>query len=123
MIKWEEAMSNRYAQCEAEWNEINEWLALYKEVGSKIDPETAEVSCRYTNLEDPYGLWPDLVENGDCVERVAFARLLETDIWVMFDHLPETTYARLDERFRERLAQLPDLGELELYQSASANLV
>ena len=33
-----------------------QWLAVRKEAGLKIDPETAEVSCEHGSVRDPYGL-------------------------------------------------------------------
>ena len=39
------------------------WLAIRKEAGLKIDPETAEVECVYALTLDPYGVYPDLLPN------------------------------------------------------------
>jgi hypothetical protein len=40
-----------------------EWLAIRKEAGLKIDPETAEVCWRYARVGDPYGVFPGLRKN------------------------------------------------------------
>ena len=39
--------------------EIEKWLAIRKEAGLKIDPETAEVDWDYGNDFDPYGVWDE----------------------------------------------------------------
>ena len=41
---------------------VEEWLAIRKEAGTTIDPQTAEVMCRYGITTDPYGVYPDLSE-------------------------------------------------------------
>jgi hypothetical protein len=46
---------------------IEEWLAIRKEAGLKIDPETAEVCWRYAQVLDPYGVFPELAKEYDCV--------------------------------------------------------
>jgi hypothetical protein len=38
--------------------ELEEWLAIRKEAGLKIDPETAEVDWNYGLTLDPYGVYP-----------------------------------------------------------------
>ena len=50
------------------------WLAIRKEAGLKIDPETAEVTWRYAHTCDPYGVYPDLPEEYQQVGREYFAR-------------------------------------------------
>jgi hypothetical protein len=75
-----------------------EWLAIRKEAGLKIDPETAEVCWCWAQVADPYGVFPELSEEWDCVGRVYFARSPESDIWVCFHDLPETTLTALRQR-------------------------
>ena len=41
-------------------DERKAWLAIRKEAGRKIDPETAEVDWIYAQTLDPYGVYPDL---------------------------------------------------------------
>jgi hypothetical protein len=36
------------------------WLAIRKQAGFQIDPDTAEVEWTYTQTLDPYGVEPDL---------------------------------------------------------------
>jgi hypothetical protein len=70
---------------------IEEWLAIRKEAGLKIDPETAEVCWRYAQVLDPYGVFPELAKEYDCVGRQYFARSPESDVWVSFHDLPKAT--------------------------------
>ena len=42
--------------------DVEQWLAIRKEAGLKIDPETAEVIWNYTQTLNPYGVCPDLPE-------------------------------------------------------------
>jgi hypothetical protein len=37
---------------------VEEWLAIRKEEGLKIDPDTAEVNWHYAQTLDPYGVDP-----------------------------------------------------------------
>ena len=52
--------------------EIEEFLAIRKEVDRKIDSETAEVTWTYADVLDPYGLFPEY--ETVCVGREYFAR-------------------------------------------------
>jgi hypothetical protein len=70
-----------------------EFLAICKEAGLKIDPETAEVHWTYGSVVDPYGIFPPLEE--DNVGRNYFARSPGSDVWVLFDDMPETTETAL----------------------------
>jgi len=75
--------------------DVSEWLAIRKEAGLKIDPETAEVDWDYAQTLDPYGIDPDLPEELRQVGREYFARSPGSHIWVHFGDLPETTRAEL----------------------------
>jgi hypothetical protein len=68
-----------------------EWLAIRKEAGLRIDPATAEVSWHYAQVADPYGVLPERAEEWDCVGRQYFARSPESDVWVSFHDLPKAT--------------------------------
>ena len=68
---------------------VEQWLAIRKEEGLKIDSETAEVEWWYARVLDPYGVYPELEES--CVGREYFARAPGSDIWVCFGDLPEKT--------------------------------
>ncbi len=52
--------------------DVEQWLACRKEAGLKIDPETAEVCWEIALIADPYGVYPDLPEEMQCVGRVYF---------------------------------------------------
>jgi hypothetical protein len=83
---------------------VEQWLAIRKEEGLKIDPETAEVFWDHREMEDPYCVDPDLSEKGDQVGREYFARSPGSDIWVCFRDLPEGTASSLWEKHRSKLA-------------------
>lgn len=68
-----------------------QWLAMRKKEGLKIDPANAEVAWVYGLTLDPYGIHPDLPEELQQVGREYFARSPESDIWVSFGDLPEGT--------------------------------
>ena len=68
---------------------VEDWLAIRKQEGLKIDPSTAEVDWTYAQVLDPYGVHPELPEECDCVGRAYFSRRLGSDIWVEFGDLPE----------------------------------
>jgi hypothetical protein len=76
-----------------------QWLAVRKEAGLKIDPETAEVFWNYGQVLDPYGLY-ELTEEEKCVGRNYFARQPGSDVSVLFDELPDTVCDRLRARMR-----------------------
>jgi len=68
-----------------------EWLAIRKEAGLKIDPET-------------YGVHPDLPEEYRQIGREYFARSPGSDIWVSFDDLPDAIREALWEKKKRELA-------------------
>jgi hypothetical protein len=67
---------------------LEQWLAIRKEAGLKIDPETAEVYWEWGQILDPYGV-PDLSEEEQQIGRLYFARSPGSDIWVSFYDLPD----------------------------------
>jgi len=69
--------------------EYKEWLAIRKEAGRKIDPETAEVIWDYGSEIDPYGILPEVPGESGGIGRHYFARSPRSDIWVWFPHLPD----------------------------------
>jgi hypothetical protein len=94
--------------------EIEQWLAIRKEAGLKIDPETAEVDWSYGDTCDPYGVcdeW-ELPEEFYCIGREYFARSPGSDIWVHFDDLPRTVRKELWGRHRSQLAFPAGLQEV-----------
>jgi len=84
--------------------EIKNWLAIRKEAGLHIDPETAEVEWIYALTLDPYGIYPELPEEYRQVGREYFARSPGSDVWVEFGDLPEATRAALWKRHSSKLA-------------------
>jgi hypothetical protein len=90
---------------------VEQWLAIRKETGRKIDPETAEVDWVYAQTLDPYGVDPDLPEKYQQVGREYFARSPRRDVWVWFGDLPKATSEALWTRHKRSLAfpaGLPD---------------
>jgi hypothetical protein len=79
------------------------WLAIRKDAGLKIDPETAEVEWWYAQTMDPYGIYPELPEEL-CVGREYFARSPGSDIWVDFGDLPKATADALWKKHSSKLA-------------------
>ena len=75
--------------------DVDEWLAIRKEAGLKIDPMTAEVIWKYTLVLEPYGVL-ELPEEAQCIGRSYFARAPGSDIWVSFDDLPEQVRTELE---------------------------
>ncbi len=60
--------------------EAKKWLAIRREAGQKIDPETAEVTWVHAQVLDPYGLHPELPAVYDQIGREYFARAPDSDI-------------------------------------------
>jgi hypothetical protein len=83
---------------------VDQWLAIRKEEALKIDPSTAEVDWIYALTLDPYGVYPDLPEECQQVGREYFARRPGSEVWVVFDDLPEETRDALWERHKSKLA-------------------
>jgi hypothetical protein len=84
-------------------SKVEEWLAACKREAITIDPETAEVTWRYAQTFDPYGVDPGLPEEYQQVGREFFARRPAGDIWVWFGDLPRETQNRLVELHGLRL--------------------
>jgi hypothetical protein len=83
--------------------DVEQFRAIRREAGLKIDPETAEVDWIYAQTLDPYGL-EDLPEELQQVGREYFARAPGTDIWVHFHDLPKETADILWKKHRKKLA-------------------
>jgi hypothetical protein len=86
------------------------WHALLKIAGRQIDPENVEVHWRFGQVVDPYGVYPDLPPECDCVGRCYFARAPGTLVWVEFGDLPEATRQAL----WMRAGRLPSIIDDEL---------
>jgi hypothetical protein len=83
--------------------ETEQSLETRREAGSRIDPETAEVTWSYEQTLDPYGVYPDLPAECYQVGREYFARSPGSDIWVWFGDLPNETREQLCEMHRSQL--------------------
>jgi hypothetical protein len=91
---------------DAERAEDERWLAIRKEEGLKINPETAEVEWNYGLTCNPYGIldeweWPEEFHQ---VGREYFARSPGSDIWVHSNDLPDATCKALWKRHSGQLA-------------------
>jgi hypothetical protein len=71
--------------------------ALRRAAGRLIDPETAEIACHAVGVVDPYG---DLPYHEDNIAKDFFARVPETDLWIVSGDLPKATFHRICKRGR-----------------------
>jgi hypothetical protein len=78
-----------------------EWLAIRKEAGLHIDPETAELRWDYAEMSDPYCLYPMVEGPGQQVGREYFARSPGSDVWVWVGDLPDATADALGKRIEK----------------------
>jgi hypothetical protein len=76
-----------------------QWLAVRKEEGLRIDPEHAQISLEHGQVGNPYGLY-DLTDEGSCIGRNYFPRSLGSNVWVSFDDLPAAVCDRLWTRMK-----------------------
>ena len=53
------------------------WRALLEIAGHQIDPENAEIYWRFGQVVDPYGVYPDVPPECDCVGRFILLGILE----------------------------------------------
>jgi hypothetical protein len=60
----DEALNAALDQLAAQMNKpgVQEWLAIRKEAGQTLDPETAEVTWWYAHTLDPYGVCEEFPE-------------------------------------------------------------
>ena len=82
---------------------IEEFLAIRKAAGLKIEARSAEVMWCYAQTLDPYGI-DELPEECQQVGREYFARARGSDIWVWFGDLPQETRDALWEAHKHELA-------------------
>jgi hypothetical protein len=83
---------------------LDQWEAWRKAAGLHIDPETAEVLWDYRQVVDPYGIWPEIPEECDCIGRSYFARSPGMGVWIEFSDLPEATRDALWQKHKGQLA-------------------
>ncbi len=82
---------------------VDEWLAIRKQAGLEIDPDTAEVMWTYGYVIDPYGVYTDdLIEEEKCMGRIYFARSPGSEIWVSYYDLPVEILSALRGSEQER---------------------
>jgi hypothetical protein len=101
---------------------IEEFLAIRKAAGLKIEARSAEVTWCYAQTLDPYGIY-ELPEECRQVGREYFARAPGSDIWVWFGDLPQETSEALWEAHKHELAfpaGLP-LGLLRRHSNDNGN--
>ena len=86
---------------------VDQWFAIRKQAGLRIDPETAEVIWKYVQILDPYGVSRN--QSAECDEIVVgyFARSPGSDVWVWFGDIPEATVDALFERMKAEI-ESPD---------------
>jgi hypothetical protein len=87
-----------------------QWLAIRREAGLRIDPETAEVLWEYAQTFDPYGVNPGLPEQCQQVGREYSAGSPGSDIWTWFGDLPDATRTALWENTDQSWPFLQDFG-------------
>ena len=91
------------------------WLAIRKEAGLNIDPETAEVMWDYCYTIDPYNVYSDLHQEEKQIGREYFARAPGSNVWVNYGDLPDATLGALRGSEQERRSldddQIPWLSE------------
>lgn len=75
--------------------EVKDWLAIRKQAGEKIDPQTAVIFTMYVQVLDPYGVCKYFPPELSCIGPLAFVRSLESDIWICEYDLPESTRSAL----------------------------
>jgi hypothetical protein len=67
------------------------WQELLEFAGHQIDPENAEVCWSFAEVADPYGVYPNLAPEHDCIGRFYFARNSGSSVWIEFGDLPDAT--------------------------------
>jgi hypothetical protein len=92
--------------------EVEKWLAIRKEAGLHIDPDTAEVEWIYALTCDPYGVYPELPEEYQQVGREYFARSPGSDVWVEFGDLPKATQDALWQKLGRQPAKPGNVDSL-----------
>ncbi|CAJ0878816.1 hypothetical protein AMST5_03003 [freshwater sediment metagenome] len=92
---------------------VEEWLAIRKEEGLKIDPETAEATFIWTHTVDPYGVHPNLPPESQQIGREYFARNKGSDIWVSRDDIPDEIWEKIVRKHRGQSASPVRLSGFE----------
>ena len=96
------------------------FIAVRKEEGRKIDPETAEVMWSFADANDPYNIDP--LPEFICVGRTYYARRPGSDTWVDFNDLPTATCDALWEKHKQSIRHVNDLPDRRQIASVTINL-
>ena len=102
----------------SEKTSVEDWLAIRKEEGRKIDPSTAEWGLCYAQVVDPYDVYSEIPEECDCIGREYFARRPGSEIWVAFSDLSEETRSTLSHRPVVKLPFPPGRARTRLASSS-----
>jgi len=84
------------------------WHALLQTAGRQVDPENAEVCWWFGQVADPYGVYPNLPPEYDCIGRLYFARNSGSSVWIAFGDLPDATREALKRKTRNSLAKIDE---------------
>ncbi len=100
---------------ESEKAEIERWLAVRREAGLKIDPETAALGQDWGDDMDPYCVCDEWEhpEEFQQFSRQHWASAPGSDIWVHFSDLPDETVSAIRARVsRQKVSNAFALGAL-----------
>jgi hypothetical protein len=86
-------------ESETKQRKREQWLAVRKGEGLRIDPKHAQICWEYGSVRDPYELY-DLTGEEDNIGRNYFARSPGSDLWVSFHDLPAAVRDRLWTRMK-----------------------
>ncbi|MCD9106065.1 hypothetical protein [Bradyrhizobium japonicum] len=84
--------------------DVNEFRAIRKVEGQKIEPDSATMICKHAPTLDPYGI-DDLPARVTQSGRQYYARAPGGEMWVSFYDLPAETRSALWSRYCEEAAQ------------------
>jgi hypothetical protein len=90
--------------------EVDQWLQSRKELGKLIEPGTAEATCDYGQIVNPYGIGR-VPPEADCVGRNYFFRNPGSE-WIYEGDIPDAILNRPRERFDgQKLNDKPPLND------------
>ena len=78
---------------------VEQFLALKKATGLKIEPETAKIMWEYVSVLDPYGVH-NLPYEETCIGRDHFVCAPGSDEWVWFGDLPTGVWDAIREKHK-----------------------
>ena len=77
---------------------VKQWLQSRERAALDIDPATAKIAYTAEQLFDPYGVYPEVPERYRYSVRDHFACSPDSNVWVWFGDLPQTTADALNKR-------------------------